>query len=159
MIFLLLKYLIIAITGYNTYAVCSREHIYKTLLAKWEARIEEAGANELVEPDPATDVFNLLAETDQPADSYDEIYTTADFMDFFFVIMQGVNIGIAGYGVYTALVSSFYWFAFGRNISTAITSIYNVVMAALDWRTFVYKRHRITMLIDHLKVELGEAPA
>jgi hypothetical protein len=135
---------IIAINLYTAYGVCSREFQYNTLLAQWKENLAEGEATAEVEPDIAVDVFNLQAETDEPeepSDSYDELYTEAEFMDYFFVAMQCINIGLSGYGLYTTITGSYYWFTFGRNISVLGTAIYNVVMIFLDWRTFVYKRH------------------
>jgi hypothetical protein len=88
----LLRYVIVAINLYTVYGVCSREFQYNTLLAKWnEASTEtEANADADVEPDASVDVFNLMAETDEPeelTDSFDENYTEAEFMDYFFVAM------------------------------------------------------------------------
>ena len=90
LIILLLRYVIVAINLYTVYGVCSREFQYNTLLAKWKEAKTEANADADVEPDASVDVFNLMAETDEPeelTDSFDENYTEASFMDYFFVIM------------------------------------------------------------------------
>ena len=80
LIITLLRYVIVGVNMYSAYGVCSRELQYNTLLAKWKEAKTEANADADVEPDASVDVFNLMAETDEPeelTDSFDENYTEA----------------------------------------------------------------------------------
>lgn len=73
--------------------------------------------------------------------------------------MQALNLAIAGYGIYGTIISSYYWFSFGKNVGTVVSIIYILVMIALHWDKFIYRRHIDKMVFDRLAVELGYSEA
>jgi len=67
-------------------------------------------------------------------------------------------LGIAAYGIYTTIISSYYWFSLGRNITTVSATIYVIVDLAIHWDQFIYTRHIPKMIFDRMNTELTEAP-
>jgi hypothetical protein len=66
-------------------------------------------------------------------------------------------LGIGSYGIYTSIITSYYWFPLGKNVASVSAIIYVIVDLGVNWKRFIYTRHIPKMLFDRMVTELTEA--
>ena len=168
-------YTVVAVKLYTATMVCMQETMYQHVFRAYMGdEIEDSEDHEMTDMAEGESLLTKLRQSEDETavedgdaahheeddsklydwekdhSDHDPAYIDPDFSEYMWFTMQCLALAVNSYGLYSNMASSYYWFKFGKNVTTVFTATSHIIQIAFDWQGYVYMRHIIKMLMDRM---------